>query len=66
MKNNNVVVIIGYNHKYFSSTYYHLPFFIGGILQFFCIIVLRFQTSSIFSLGYILLIEGCGATWNNW
>ena len=68
MKNNNYVAIIGYNHnKYSSNTKLSPPIFIGGLYRgntaiFYILKFYEFQTSSIFSLGYIFLIGG-GATY---
>ena len=59
MKNNNNIVIIGYNYNKYSSNTIISPS--SCKLHFFKFQYYEFQTSSIFSLEYIFLIGG-GAT----
>ena len=68
IKNSNIVVIIGFNYnKYSLNTKLSSPFFIGGLYRgntaifFYYSSLNEFQTTYIFSLGYIFLI-GVGAT----
>ena len=43
MKNNNVVVMAIIIYKYSSNTIISPSFFVGGILQLFCTIILKLE-----------------------